>query len=849
MVKPVTLARRAKSSPDAPVHVFGRSLGDFGKLSPAEKTLLDCCRRGEDAVIAETRPEEQTEGNCVRAAFIRFLALGGDEHAPVHEHGVVLGGAWVTDVLDFNSARVEHELLLWRCRIEQLQACRATIKLLRLDGSYLTNGLMGQGLCCSSDVSMMDGFRASGEVNLAAATIAGVLDCSSARFENAEGLALAFYNARISGEVRLSKGCHAVGEVNFSGAAIGGDLDCRGGRFESGGEYALFFDRAELAGSVFLREDFHATGEVRLHGATIRGELDCGQARFENAGAAALSCERLKILGNIRLETGFHATGLVMFYGAAIGGRLSCQGGRFENEGKVALCCDMAAVSGRVELKDGFHAFGEVSFVGASIGGHFDCGGGRFENAKGTALNCSDATLLQSAVLTSGFHATGTTLFRGTRIGRDFESWRARFEDSGDETNPGLALSLARASVSGAVLLGSLMADGDFSSTGWVNLVGTTIGGNLQCRGDFDGEGSHALLAVRASVSGHVWLRDGFRAKGEVSLSGASISGDLDCQAGRFDGYPRHALSLENASVAGQVSLTYGFHATGDVRLDNASIGRALKCDRGSFESPHGQALFCGFAQVSGEFSFRNVQSLDGGIYLVSMQVGILSDDTESWAGARGWMELDGFTYDRLGDAPTAARDRVAWLDGQWSRHLGDQFRPQPWEQLIAVLRAMGHSNEARKVAIARQHRLRRARKVMLGARTLHWLYGVFVGYGYRPARLLSAVLAVWLVCGAAYWAAANPRWFGPAPLIAPTGPASGGIESFSPWVYSADVLLPIVDLGYSEAWMPVLTEPGGNRPSLWGLRLRGLRWLEIALGWLFGGALVAMLGSLVKRD
>ena len=88
---------------------------------------------------------------------------------------------------------------------------------------------------------------------------------------------------------------------------------------------------------------------------------------------------------------------------------------------------------------------------------------------------------------------------------------------------------------------------------------------------------------------------------------------------------------------------------------------------------------------------------------------------------------LDGFTYDRLGGgAPTEGAKRIAWLDSQRADHLGADFRPQPWEHLIAVLRAMGHTNDARSVAVAKQDRLRRARKIVRGVRLLHALYGIF---------------------------------------------------------------------------------------------------------------------------
>src|SRR3546814_13640921 len=88
--------------------VFGRSLSDFGPLWPAEDALLECSRIGAPPVISETRPEAETKTNRVRAAFVRFLALGGDEQAPGRENCVELQGDWVV-------GRVEERLVGNEC--------------------------------------------------------------------------------------------------------------------------------------------------------------------------------------------------------------------------------------------------------------------------------------------------------------------------------------------------------------------------------------------------------------------------------------------------------------------------------------------------------------------------------------------------------------------------------------------------------------------------------------------------------------------------------------------------------------------------------------------------------------
>ena len=113
---------------------------------------------------------------------------------------------------------------------------------------------------------------------------------------------------------------------------------------------------------------------------------------------------------------------------------------------------------------------------------------------------------------------------------------------------------------------------------------------------------------------------------------------------------------------------------------------------------------------------------VDGIVDLGNAQVSVLCDDPATWPAD---IRLDGFSYgslitraeqDRSGtDAMTylsdsantsaeilPARDRLVWL-GRSS--VG--YRPQPYEQLAAFYRRMGHDDQARKVLLAKQRRRR----------------------------------------------------------------------------------------------------------------------------------------------
>ncbi|VAW05356.1 hypothetical protein MNBD_ALPHA07-485, partial [hydrothermal vent metagenome] len=74
----------------------------------------------------------------------------------------------------------------------------------------------------------------------------------------------------------------------------------------------------------------------------------------------------------------------------------------------------------------------------------------------------------------------------------------------------------------------------------------------LQARFEFlNLSGSHlpGLNAQGATVTGNVFLRGGFTAEGEVSLSGAQIGGQLNCDGGHFSNANGDALNAQKLVV------------------------------------------------------------------------------------------------------------------------------------------------------------------------------------------------------------------------------------------------------------------------------------------------------------
>ena len=455
----------------------GRSLADFPSRSAAEQRILEAAVAGGLAKIGETRPDAASDSNTVRADFLRFLALGGDDEALVHETGLQVQGAWITGGLDLSFAEIAGGLVLTKCHFaETPELYDAQIRgLFSLEASRVP-GLSADRLTCHSGVFLRNKFLATGEIRLLGATIGGILDCGGGRFENPEGKALSADGIKVGGSAFMRNGFQARGEIRLLGATIGGDLTCTGGSFENPKGKALGADGIKVGGFVSMGNGFVAQGEVRLHSATIGGNLDCLGGKFGNPKGPALNADGITVGGSVLLHVNFRAQGEVSLFGATISSHLVCTDGIFENPKRRAITADGIKVGGAVfmnrdinknpALNNSFHAQGEVRLLGAAIGGGLDFTGGRFENQEGHALNAD------------------------------------------------------RVKVGGDVCL-----DDNFRARGEVRLLGATIGGNLDCsEGNFCNPNSYAIIGEGMRVSGTFLFKMVKITSGSVNLAFAHVA-------------------------------------------------------------------------------------------------------------------------------------------------------------------------------------------------------------------------------------------------------------------------------------------------------------------------------------
>jgi hypothetical protein len=190
---------------------------------------------------------------------------------------------------------------------------------------------------------------------------------------------------------------------------------------------------------------------------------------------------------------------------------------------------------------------------------------------------------------------------------------------------------------------------------------------------------------------------------------------------------------------------------------------------------------------------------------------------------------------------------RIAWLGRQPAADLAGRFKPQPWEQVIKVLRESGHANAATRIAIRMQWRRRSG--------PLHWLYGVLYGFGHRPQQFLLALIPAVAVLIWVLLYAGRVGVMVPTDLKVQADEKYAGCRAnwttceqlkpypaFNPYLYSAELLLPAIDLQQVRNWWP-----STDRPDGWWINVVAMACKLV--GWIAVGVFTAVVSGLIRKD
>jgi hypothetical protein len=598
--------------------------------------------------------------------------------------------------------------------------------------------------------------------------------------------------------------------------------------------------RAEVLVELLTGARDPAAGQVRaikLRGARITGQLDLEAAelgcplqlwdchveqpvnvnearapvlRLPGCHMPGLVADQLETRGDLELGEGFTATGEVCLVGAHIGGQLVLDGAHLANPDGSPLTADGLTVDQAMFCGEGFTATGEVRLVGAHVGGQLDLRGARLANPNGRALAADRLSVDQHLFCGEGFTATGEVVLVGAHI-----SGQLNFSGASLSNPDGRALYADGLTVDQGLVCGE-----GFTATGEVRLVGAHVGESLSFSGArLANPNGRALAADGLTVKHSMLCQQGFTATGEVRLVGAHIGGQLVLDGASLSNPDGSALNADGLTVDQAMFCREGFTATGEVRLVGAHVGGQLSFRGACLSNPEGLVALRLKGLRAVELVLLPRQRPDGIVDLTNARVGSLSDNPATWPD-RHMLWLRGFTYETLENDQVSVRDRIGWV----RRHPGG-YTPQPYEQLAAAYRRAGRDDAARRVAVAKQWH-RRSALGLLG-KLWNWLLYVTVGYGYRT-WLALVWLAALLVAGTSVF----DRAYAAHQMVAAKQPA----PVFSPVVYTLDRLLPIVNLGQRDAWIPQ------------GAALRW-SWVLTGAGWVLTTAVVAGLTGILKRD
>lgn len=404
-----------------------------------------------------------------------------------------------------------------------------------------------------------------------------------------------------------------------------------------------------------------------------------------------------------------------------------------------------------------------------------------------------------------------------------------------------------------------------------------------------------SICAQKLICDTNIFLRDGFKSQGKIDFRSAQIGESLICTNGKFKNKNADALNFEGSIINGNVRLNDGFVANGKVVFSYAQVRIGLDCTNGKFINKNEKALTFNSSKIDGniflEENFCIIGDLDflaskirkisiskkirikGDCLFSAMKVDTIYLDNINFAKSHlKKLHLDGLEYNHLSGENINSLSFIKLLEKM------PKFKPQPYKQLAKVLRNMGHHEDANNIMIEYNDIITSKRENNF-IKILKQIYGKTAGYGYKPLRVLGTMFMVWFLCSLFYWNASKVAVFAPTnPLVFQKKDSyvcnvnskgtpwsnifswdkydsnnnwvlnknlEGEYTTFNPFLYSLDVILPIVDLQVEKDWGQYVSPNNGTLNDF----TRWIMWFEILFGWTYSLILVAILSGLAKNE
>ncbi|MEV4768499.1 hypothetical protein [Micromonospora humida] len=696
--------------------------------------------------------------------------------------------------------------------------------------SCLLPGLSAARMTCAGPV-WVSCCRIAGGVCLEDANIAGDVIFRESSFETpSRQFSIDLCGARIASDLDLGQ-LVANQAIHLHNASISGDISLTGANLDCPGGWAISGSQVDAGGSIFFTNNFRCNGAVNLEGAKVDGKVLLNGAQIVRPDDIALVLDHAMIrLGAQADRARFEGT--VRLHHAHIGCQISFSGAQIIRcADKKALSADHLIVEGSVAIDKGFRSEGLVHLHGAKIECNLLLNEARILTDKGAALTLDGASIggmlradscdFQGYLDLEGATVTGPVNLRAAKL----------------STNSSLALDVRRAD-----LRGGIFATGGFSAQGLVALADAKVAVGV----DFSdaritNPRKKALNSAGLTLIGN-FVCSRVEVDGLVDLAAAVIDGDVNFADAVLTGVPLEeasrgtevdpfrggdwrgaSLRATASKVSGDVNLR-GARFTQSLVLDSASVQRAVYLDSSRLEGEESGALAARSLRTA-MLSLKLKTQPTGAVLLASATIGTLVDGANSWP-EKGPISLDGLRYDLI-DTDLTIKDRLRIL-----RHATSTYTPHPYEQLASQLSASGQDEDARKVRLAAIRRSYEESRPLIRA----WgkVQDAVVGYGYAPFRALFISLLLF---------AGSVSWFTFTPLACDK-PGMEGMPlcpikdnehpTWDAWLYSADLLIPIVNLGHENSW-----DPTGASKAITSILIVG--------GWILTTTVVAAAGRSLR--
>lgn len=345
-------------------------------------------------------------------------------------------------------------------------------------------------------------------------------------------------------------------------------------------------------------------------------------------------------------------------------------------------------------------------------------------------------------------------------------SFRKRLNWIGLRVNGTLGMNAscleAELGADGMVVTGDLFLRNQFTARGNVRLLGVNVGGDVAFTG---AEFMNGFNADGIVVGSGLFCTDDFKSHAELRLNGARIAGNMDFEGAHLE----RVLNADACVVSGDV-FCRGLRKAEALNFRGARIAQDLQLSQSVID---GVVDLTG-AQIDGEINLA--QHADDGpkwgpsarLVLRNASAGALAGGLHALKRQRSGFvpcELGGFSYQRLGGlgagragstlASASSVDLRAWLR---RCRPSDHYDPAPYQMLAKALQDAGRKDRASDIRMSQGNYELVVRGTPPQQRFMLLMSSLFIGYGERNHRaLLWFALTVIGAAAIGYWQ--DMRW------------------------------------------------------------------------------------------